>query len=198
MAHRFIAVVLVVLSAAVGAHAAAPSPTAFEVEVVVFETRLPDLEAGELWTLSTKKPADAPEAIAPPAVAAGGSELSAAVTALQNDQRFRVLTHQRWVQPAEAKAATKPVLVRSGDREVDGTLLFYVNRFLHVELNLGFQPPRGVLGSSAPVAEPNGALYRINEQRRIKSQEVHYFDHPKFGVLVRVAPASAGAIAATP
>jgi len=28
----------------------------------------------------------------------------------------------------------------------------------------------------------------MNEQRRIKSLELNYFDHPRFGVLARVVP----------
>jgi hypothetical protein len=35
-------------------------------------------------------------------------------------------------------------------------------------------------------------VYRLNESRRIKVSETHYFDHPKFGALVRVSPARAG------
>jgi hypothetical protein len=33
-----------------------------------------------------------------------------------------------------------------------------------------------------------GQIYRIVEQRRIKTKIVHYFDNPKFGALVRIAP----------
>jgi len=29
---------------------------------------------------------------------------------------------------------------------------------------------------------------RITEQRRVKLKELHYFDHPLFGVIVRVVP----------
>jgi hypothetical protein len=32
-------------------------------------------------------------------------------------------------------------------------------------------------------------VYRLNERRRVKLSETHYFDHPKFGALVRVSPA---------
>lgn len=192
---RLLVSVALALSPLLAAYAAAPSTGVYEVEVLVFESRLPDLEAGELWTFS-KKTATPVDAVAPPALNGGNSELSTVAATLQNDPRYRVIAHQRWVQPAEARTATKPVVVRSSDNEVDGTLLFYMNRFLHVELALGFQPPK-TLGSS-PATEPNGALYRINEQRRIKSQDINYFDHPKFGALVRVAPAGPGAIAGTP
>lgn len=194
-----LAIVVTVLLPAFGVGAAAiPSSTgAYEVEVIVFENRLPDLEAGELWTWTqtSKRRANGSEPITPPAITPGASELAAAVAALQNDNRYRVLTHQRWVQPAEAKTMTKPILVRDAGGELEGTVLFYMNRFLHVELNLGFQPPDA---GPNPIAGSAPSLYRINEQRRVKGQEVHYFDHPKFGVLVRLAPAGPGAIAATP
>ena len=29
---------------------------------------------------------------------------------------------------------------------------------------------------------------RIKEQRQVKLREIHYFDHPLFGVLVQVTP----------
>lgn len=195
--HRTIAIVALALLPVLAAQAAtAPaSPSVYEVEVVVFESRMPELEGSELWTWSNgKKTAAEPAAVAAPPMLAGSSELSAAVTALQSDPRYRVLIHQRWVQAAEAKTASKPVLVRSNEREIDGTVLFYMNRFLHLELDLGFQTPRS---SAIAAPEPSTPPYRINEQRRVKSQELHYFDHPKFGALVRIVPASP-AVAASP
>ena len=36
---------------------------------------------------------------------------------------------------------------------------------------------------------PPAPLFFINEKRRLKFKEVHYFDHPKFGVILGVWPA---------
>lgn len=161
--------------------------TTYEVEVLVFETRLPELEGAEVWIQSSKFPApDTADAAAP--TGTPGSDFAAAATALEKDGNYRVLARKRWVQSGEAKATTKPVRITTGDNELDGTLTFYLSRFLHMEVNMAFQPSGGLLAGSSAA----NLVYRIMEQRRIKSQDIHYFDHPKFGVLVRVAPSKAG------
>ncbi len=37
-------------------------------------------------------------------------------------------------------------------------------------------------------AKPRFEAYRLVEQRRVRTEELHYFDHPKFGVIVTVRP----------
>jgi hypothetical protein len=34
----------------------------------------------------------------------------------------------------------------------------------------------------------DGTVHRLRERRQIKFNEIHYLDHPAFGVLVRVSP----------
>lgn len=36
------------------------------------------------------------------------------------------------------------------------------------------------------------AGYRLNQNRRIKLNEIHYFDHPQFGIIIQVSPYEAG------
>lgn len=181
---RFIVTLCLVL-ASLSAHAVTPSPPvpSYDIEVLVFEIRLPDYEGAELWTTDNVKPVDTSDAIV-----AGtnpvASELSSAANALRSDSRFRILLHRRWTQPAEARSDSKPVQLSTGDGELDGTLRFYIARFLHLEVNLAFQPVAPVQ-TSFPGEMPT---YQIKEQRRIRSQELHYFDHPKFGAIVRVVP----------
>lgn len=168
----------------------AVAPTAvplYEIEVLVFEQRHPDLEGNELWA---GQPAEAPallsEAVSAPAAVPGGGEttLARAAVALQKDGRYRVLAHARWQQPAEARSAVTPVRIAGMDPSLDGALRFYMSRFLHVEL--AFVLREQVSGGFFSGA-PREQVYLINEQRRIRTKEVNYFDHPKFGVLVRVA-----------
>ena len=160
----------------------------YEVEVLVFENRLPELEGGELWTQDRTQPLG-PEIAKALMVGAAlpESNLTRAAAALEIDGRHRILTHKRWLQNTEAKSTTKFMRINSGTGELDGTFRFYISRFFHVEINLAFRE----LGEPTlyRVTEPvPGQIYRIIEQRRIKSKDVHYFDNPKFGVLVRVAP----------
>jgi hypothetical protein len=66
----------------------------------------------------------------------------------------------------------------------------YLSRYLHLDLNLNYAEKPADGGS--PGADTGVIAYRINEQRRVKSQETHYFDHPKFGALIRLTPLTTG------
>src|SRR5690606_21227136 len=51
---------------------------------------------------------------------------------------------------------------------------------------IGFDEARARL--DALNAKPRFEAYRLVEQRRVRTEELHYFDHPKFGVIVTVRP----------
>jgi len=169
--------------------AAAPTATAdkestYEVEILVFENQLPDLQGGELLTRDTAKPLPPiSDTAQPPANIPGDSYMQPALTTLlQKDGHYRILAHARWLQSLDAKDIAKPVRITSDKPgEVDGTVRFFMSRFLHLSVNLRFRDP----ASTDPAAP---TVYRMNEQRRIKSLELNYFDHPRFGVLARVVP----------
>ena len=84
--------------------------------------------------------------------------------------------------------------------DLDGTLRLYLGRFLHLVVDLELDAPEsdqsadalssyGDYRSSADYDDfggPRPVRYRINEDRILRSGELRYFDHPKFGVLARV------------
>lgn len=173
-------------------HAVASENTnVYEVEVLVFENRLPELENAELWTSPADKigASETSDAVKTAEKAPVDSALSTAAANLESSGRHRVLTHLLWRQTVEAKSASKPVQIASGGGELDGALRFYLSRFLLVDLNLNLRET----GTAGAVSEPGKEVptFRLNEHRRVKIAEVHYFDHPKFGALVRVTPVKA-------
>ncbi len=176
---RAIAVLLLGLVATAAAWAA-PAASTYDVEVMVIEHRLPDLEGGEALAGVRPRELLADLAIAETAPPAEGeAALLAAAQALEKDTRFRVLAHQRWTQAVDAKSATKPVRIADSGQRLEGVFRFYLSRFLHVDMNLGLR--------AETTGNPGEELvYRLQEHRRIKTQELHYFDHPKFGALVRI------------
>ena len=173
-----------------GAHAAlAATPekeSTYEIEVVVFQNRLPDLTGDELLMrdVAQTRIRGLENAITPDK-AEGRPYLSPAITSLlEQDGHYRVLTHLHWLQTVDAKSVAKPVRIASANpAELEGSIRFYMSRHLHLDVNLLFREAVTAGGS-----EPNAAVYRLNEQRKVKSQETHYFDHPRLGVLVRVMP----------
>ncbi len=153
---------------------AASGPTLYDIEVLVFENRQPGLEGGEVWKEPGKETGNIEGAATPEGAPEPDSTLSQAAGALAVGGQHRVLAHKRWQQNADAKAETAPLRLQSPGQELDGTLRFYFSRFLHVELNLTLQEGHG------------GMAYQLVEHRRVRPQEIYYFDHPKLGALVRV------------
>lgn len=194
---RIIPALLLIAASAIphGALAATDKENTYNVEVLVFATRLPQLDGDELWTRET---ADAvvPDSIdtETPSPAAPPGILAAAANELAKDGRFRILAYYSWIQAADAKSASKPIRLRGTNAknpdELTGTLRLYLSRYLHLDLNLNYEEKTadgGLTGAGSGMV-----TYRINEQRRIKSQETNYFDHPKFGVLLRLTPLTPG------
>lgn len=170
------------LTAMLPAANGAPATSAYDVEVLVFENHLPDLDGGELWTHDKSRPApDFSDAVTGPNSISGDSFLGTAAAALQKDGGYKVLSYRRWRQTADEKSATRPMRLRDSDGNLDGAVRFYMSRFLHVDVDVVLKD------TTAPEGELS---YRLSEHRRIKTQEINYFDHPKVGVLVRVTPAA--------
>ncbi len=96
---------------------------------------------------------------------------------------------------------------------VDGIVRLSLNRHLHVDLDLLYRPdenplpqekpqdgeemavneddqssPLSALFNELPVLEHEQLpVFRLQQSRRIKVDDIHYFDHPYLGVLIRVS-----------
>ncbi len=78
---------------------------------------------------------------------------------------------------------------------LEGTVRLVLSRYLHLEPDLRYytgettQPVQQAGGDSAfysMTLQP--VVYRLEQSRRLRSGELHYFDHPAFGILARVTP----------
>ncbi len=185
---RLFLVLILVFTPITLPYAATPSSNVYEVEVVVFENRTPDLDGGELWKRDLGKSADAElkDAVTAGEKPPADSLLSPAAAALEKSGQHHVLAHLRWQQSAEAKSLSHPVKITNAESGLDGALRFYLSRFLLVDVNLMLKEVTtgGIFGG----ADKEGLVYRLSERRRVKLSETHYFDHPRFGALVRVSP----------
>lgn len=95
-----------------------------------------------------------------------------------------ILYNAQWVQPVYASDFSLPIYFESsqqihGISALKGLLKLHVSRFLHTELLFQFMPKQA---SSA------NDLISLQQNRRMRSKEVHYIDHPYIGVLVRIIP----------
>jgi hypothetical protein len=111
---------------------------------------------------------------------------------LTNLSAYHPLVHAGWVLPGLPEEQSVAFDLGSlGVTNPRGTVRVYLSRFLHVSLDLTYQD-----GAVAAVPTSDGELselpfaprYRLVTQRQVRSGELHYFDHPAFGVLVKITP----------
>lgn len=159
----------------------AVAATRYDVEVIVFRY-LAASDDGEQWPENTTVAGDG---FASTTLQQGLENLpdsqfalNGVAGALQRSGAYRVLAHRLWRQSAYDRNSAVPYLLHttagSSVREVDGSITLIRERYLHLAVDLTLASP--------------GALYRLDETRRIRSGELHYFDNPRFGVIARVTP----------
>lgn len=119
------------------------------------------------------------------------------------------------VAPA-ASGAPGPVAGDAGaavpTEGISGTLRLRVSRYLHLDVDIAYRrqvpaPPGDANAAAAPAGDDSSAnsgaggetpsvysaptgptiqTYRLTQDRRVKRDELNYFDHPMFGVLAEV------------
>lgn len=118
---------------------------------------------------------------------------------------YEPVMHFGWTQATWPNEKTEPVPLHRFARpppELDGDLTLYLNRFLHLVVDLKLEAPRlrtfnvdeqERLGDTQTMGEllddmnaGSPVYYRIQEDRILKNGELRYYDHPKFGVLAKV------------
>ncbi len=122
---------------------------------------------------------------------------------------FPILFHGAWRQPVETATRATGVLINGGrsagaQRELSGYVTLSAENYLHIDVNLWLSQfaaageiadgpqlpvPNGVIADPA-VAPPAviSKLFVLTQQRKLRSGELHYFDHPRFSALVAVKP----------
>jgi len=213
-AHPLAMLALAISFTAVLAIPTGASARAFVVEIIVFDDPSGDGLHAEHWSADPGKPPlqDAVELVhsreggseqaarAYRLVGRSGFALSGVWDSLRRSARYRPFLHVGWRQPGLSHGAARPVHVgphlgvrrtggpgpEGGERPaVDGTVKVSLARYLHVALDLVYSRP-GNDETAAPNADP--ARFRLVSERRMRSGELHYFDHPLFGVLALIRP----------
>ncbi len=115
--------------------------------------------------------------------------------------------HVAWRQPVRGRGNAEAVYLSGGPElappagaasgpgsvpQIEGTLRVGVARYLHLDLDLLLRKPAtpesGTAGRAGTSPERGLKTYRLDEVRRARSGELHYFDHPQFGALVLITP----------
>lgn len=158
------------------------------VEVIVFETKTQDHNTSqETWPnhATAKKPAfnQALSLQASPTAQFGPlSEKQFVLTNAKKrlQQRYRVVLHQGWRQPLADKMHTpgvrliggKPTSNEASGHEVEGVIKVIGGNLLSLDADLFFQKAH--------------QGFHLKEKARLKINEIHYVDHPLYGMIVMV------------
>jgi hypothetical protein len=104
---------------------------------------------------------------------------------------YETIMHFGWTQATYPEEETLPIELRvfgNTPPGLDGELMLYLSRFLHLVVNLELEAPYQspeYFGDEPDPYEPR-TFYRIQEDRIFKSGDIRYFDHPRFGVVAKI------------
>jgi hypothetical protein len=197
----------------VGLKASAAEParlqeTAYNVELVIFRALTP-LGIAEDWSAEGSKgrPAPSPgddEAGAPAVTGSAGRlavsslspalfKLAAIESGLQRSRGYEVLGHIGWTQiavPRGSGLAVDLTEVGLSGLSIHGTGALERGKYLYLRLNLDYSPsdpPASLVGTAQ---SGTAATFSLDQVRRVRPFERHYFDHPAFGVIAMISPVS--------
>lgn len=125
---------------------------------------------------------------------------------LAKEGEYRVLTHRSWRQRMDSKQKSPAIIISGGNninghQELEGSITIYIARFLHVVTDLWLTedtpsslgewpipPSKPGTNSTSNQSLSNYPVITLRERRRMRSNELHYIDHPKMGVLIMFTP----------
>jgi len=174
----------------------ADQPVLYDVEVVVFRNRSAQAD-GEQWPRRRAETGRDPGGgFASQPVDSGIEELSrgqrslqAVADALQRSGAYDVLVHTAWRQAGLDRTLAQPYRVPGGTRRsgyrLEGTIRLVRERFLHLDIDLLLSKPQAALTPGQTRDMPD-RVYELNETRRVRRGELHYFDNPRLGVIAQV------------
>ena len=111
-----------------------------------------------------------------------------------NSRDYEILFHGRWSQTTSDRKAAPyiridlPAIRRS--HTLTGVLRLFSTDLLYVDTFLRYRPveQQAVNQTSKSAGRNTQPYYFLKERRRVRFREVHFLDHPKFGVLLTVWP----------
>ena len=130
---------------------------------------------------------------------------------LSRSGKYKILYHSGWVQPVPETQKPLPVRITAGEimdngmYELDGYVAVGRGRYLHFRPDLYFSrkvqntqampevsPTDASASTASPALQfpdvPEILTVNLNQARRMRSEELHYIDHPLFGVIVEILP----------
>lgn len=187
----------------------------YQVEMLVFEHLTAD-SSGEMWhsddvpyypdTIELVTGASGSNAFK--MLPSSRYKLGGVNKVLRLSSGYRPVYHVAWQQPELTKSRAKKVHIKNPQAKINGTVSLRGGYLLHLDLDISYfidlltesvtsytEEEVFEEGASPGKAREeiiteeiimSGTYAQMKETRRIKLNELHYFDHPLFGVIMRV------------
>jgi hypothetical protein len=124
---------------------------------------------------------------------------------LENNDDYNLLAHKSWRQIIKGNKVINWIDINggyawAGHQQLEGSLGFSKGRFLHVHSELHLNQFPSIQSASSqrakqrlfsagqslvPIVETR---YSLIQRRKMRSKELHYIDHPKLVLLVKIIP----------
>lgn len=118
------------------------------------------------------------------------ADAAADLSTAQGDPSSAAVTYSAMPPESLYDQGPNEILTQINENFVNGTLSLTRGRYLHMSLDLLYQrqPNAPQLFSFFGFSNAGNSpeIYRLTQTRRLKRGEIHYFDHPKFGVIAVV------------
>ena len=174
----------------------------YKIEVIVFESLALKGWTEEYWPANIELP-NIENSISvfnkqkPPLFINSSSKTMGSKSYALNKKGYRVLFHQAWTQRAYPNRNSTKVLLEGSNQygsNMLGTVRLYKTRFAHVNFDLNFDrripsKVKNEFANNQNLNEnnlPSHWSFSLKESRKIRPGELHYIDHPLFGVLVEI------------
>ena len=188
---------LFIVTLANSSFSAAEETPWYEVEIIVFANAKGSYINSEGWGQDLEQPQFATARAVTPgsgarpfqAIDASRLRLQGEWSRLQNSGEYRPLLHMGWLQPGLERDKAVGVLVEAGapspafggEKPLSGVIAVGLSRYLHLDTNLLYR-------RAATSGAASFHTFQLKETRRMRSKEIHYLDHPMFGVIALITP----------
>lgn len=166
----------------------------YHVELIVFEQL--DTITDEQWPIMPDEiitGALSPDMASSFIQPASNSSLNNVAARLSRSSQYRIHYHQSWQQFIMRKGRAKAVNITSSDGLIEGTIRLDKATYLHASLDLWLKQNIGLTNNWSD-ASPQGTEIHgprnphLEESRRIRSNQLYFFDQPKMGALLKLTP----------
>ena len=103
----------------------------------------------------------------------------------------RIIDTASWRQKASLLQHAPLISLKAGAGAravLDGFVRIYTTSLIYADIDMRLAFTKPVAPEMRTTPRPGAPQYFISEKRRLKFDELHYFDHPVFGVLLGVWP----------